>query len=279
MYNPGATARRLSHPPPPRLAVVPPTSALLTDDAGATLSTAIAAALVEETVPAISGTSRAGDWRLLVTAETRGTDVVPSYTVQNAAGATQGTIDGTPVAASAWAAGDQSTLKQVAASAGPAVAALLTRIEAAIQRDDPNSLVNRPARIQLGAITGAPGDGSISLARQLRLELTKLGETVQDSANDADFVVTCKINAVPEAANTTRIEIQWIVNDGAGPERGRIVQINEIPSGTLDHYWGDVAVVVTQQAAGGIREVIVNQLAGHPERKVGSSAGQPHDTP
>jgi hypothetical protein len=262
MGNPGATALRLARPPPSRLAVPPPSAALLTDEASAAFADAVAKALVtNETVPAFAGPSHQGDWHLVLSAELKATNVVPTYTVENPAGVRQGSADGPPISAAAWTAGDNATLQQAAAAAAPAIANLLIRIEAAIQRDDPNSLVNRPARVQIGAITGAPGDGSTSLARQLHLELTKVGEDVQDNAIGADYIVTCKINAVPEAQNTTRVEIQWIVSDAAGPERGRIVQINEIPAGTLDHYWGDVALVVTQQAAGGIREVILNQLA------------------
>ena len=35
--------------------------------------------------------------------------------------------------------------------------------------------------------------------------------------------------------------------------------MNEVPAGTLSHYWGDVAVAVVQEAAGGIRDVLLNQ--------------------
>ena len=38
------------------------------------------------------------------------------------------------------------------------------------------------------------------------------------------------------------------------------MQLNEVAPGSLDRYWGDVAVVVAQEAAGGIRDVILNQL-------------------
>jgi hypothetical protein len=262
MGNPGATAIRLSQPPPSRLAIPTPTEALLGDEASTAFAKAVAEALVDQTIPAFAGSVHRGDWRLVTTAQTHGDTIIPTYTVQNPAGAAQGSEDGNPIPAAAWAAADPATLKAAAAAAAPNISALLNRIEAAIQHNDPNSLYNRPARIQLGDISGAPGDGKTSLARQLRLELAKLGEVVQDTATGADYIVTCKINAVPEPADTTRVEIQWIVNDAAGPERGRIIQLNEIPTGTLDTYWGDVAVVVTQQAAGGIREVILNQLAG-----------------
>jgi hypothetical protein len=272
MGNPGATAIRLSHPPPSRLAVPPPNAALLSNESSTLFANDVAKALADQSVPAFAGQIHKGDWRLVLTAEVRGMNVVPTYTVQNPDGTPQGSTSGVPVPASAWASGDEAIFTQAATAAAPNVASLLNRIEAAIQRNDPNSLVNRPARLQMGAITGAPGDGSTALARQLTLELTKLGEVVQDNAAGADFVVTCKVSAVPEGADTTRVEIQWIVTDAAGREAGRIVQINEIPSGTLDHYWGDVAVVVTQQAAGGIREVMLNQRADRQKpREVGQT--------
>ena len=36
------------------------------------------------------------------------------------------------------------------------------------------------------------------------------------------------------------------------------MQLNEVPPGTLDRYWGDVAVVVADEAAGGVRDVVQN---------------------
>ncbi len=260
--NPGATALRLSRPPPARLAVPMPNDAMLTDAAGKTLSSAVADALVEQSVPAVAGPAKTGDWRLILSARTDGSQIVPSYTVENPAGTSQGSTDGTPIPAAAWANSNPATLKQVAEAAAPAIASLLTSIEAAIQESDPNSLVNRPARVQVTTISGAPGDGNTALGRQIRDALNKVGIITQDGPRDADFTLSCQVKTSPGTNGATRIEIQWIVNDAAGPERGRIAQINEITPGSLDHYWGDVAVVVAQEAAGGVRQVIINQTAG-----------------
>jgi hypothetical protein len=49
------------------------------------------------------------------------------------------------------------------------------------------------------------------------------------------------------------------VDDARGREAGRVVQLNEVAAGTLDKLWGDVAVVVVQEASGGVRDVIFNQ--------------------
>jgi hypothetical protein len=86
---------------------------------------------------------------------------------------------------------------------------------------------------------------------------------VQDTKEGADFLVDCEVRVVPIAGNQVRVEIQWIIRDLAGAEKGRVVQLNEVPKGTLDHLWGDVALVVAQEAAGGIRDVILNVAGAH----------------
>ena len=53
------------------------------------------------------------------------------------------------------------------------------------------------------------------------------------------------------------MELQWGVDDAAG-ERGKVVQLNEVPAAAIDRYWGDVAVVAAEQAAGGIKDVLFN---------------------
>ncbi len=59
--------------------------------------------------------------------------------------------------------------------------------------------------------------------------------------------------------NLQRVEIQWVLKNAAGDERGRIVQLNEVPAGSLNGYWGDVAVVVAQEASGGVRDALLTQ--------------------
>jgi hypothetical protein len=259
MGAPGATAQRLAQPPPARLAVDTPGNALLADSAAQDFARALAEALVNEEVPAISGPAHKGDWTLSVAAEARGATVVPSFTVANPAGEAQGSSEGKPVAASAWAAGNPPTLVAAATDAAPGIAALLTRIEAARRQSDPHSLYNRPAKIWVMDVTGAPGDGNFTLTRLMREKLPELGEVVQDNPRDVDFTVGGKVVVAEASPTTQRVEIQWTVTDAKGSERGRVVQLNEIPKGTLDHYWGDVALTVVQEASGGVRDVVLEQ--------------------
>jgi len=256
---PGATAMQLAQPPPARLAVPAPGNALLTDEASRQFAASVAESLQAQEVPAIAATPHAGDWRLIVTADRRQDAVVPVYTVENPKGEDRGKAEGKPVSLAAWAAGAPATFQQAATDAAPGIAALLTRIEAARQRSDPNSLLNRPARVDVAEVEGAPGDGNQQLTRQMRDKLSKLGPVVQDTSNGADFLLEGHVRMVPEAGNQQRVEIQWVLKAANGDERGRIVQLNEVPSGSLNRYWGDVAVVVADEASGGVRDALLTQ--------------------
>lgn len=275
MGQPGANAQRLAQPPPARLAVVAiPDPNLLTEPAGLTYTDSLAAGLQALEVPAFAGPAQRGDWKLIARTEQRGAAVVPEFRVQDATGRERGATEGPPVPAVSWVSGNPATLREAAADDVAAIADLLSRIQGIDQRADPDSLFNRPARVWIPPVHGAPGDGNQSLALQLRRELAKLGPLVQDRPADADFTVQGAVRAVPTAGNTQRIEIEWLVANQAGRELGHIVQLNEIPAGTLNGYWGDVAVVVAQQASGGVRDVILTQ-SGRRQPKTAEPAAKP----
>jgi hypothetical protein len=269
--------RRLTQPPPARLAVAPPTNALLPDDAAAVFSTDVADALLDHEVPAVIGPARVGDWRLVLSADLRGETVVPAYTVENPKGEPKGSIQGHPVDAATWSNAGDAVLKQVASADAGTIASLLTSIEAARQRSDPNSLLNRPAKLFVKGVTGAPGDGDHSLARNLSQELPKLGEVVTEDPDQADFTVRAEVRTAQGKNGTTRVEIQWIVTDAAGRERGRIIQLNEVPPEAVADLWGDVAAAAAHEAAGGVREVVNQQTRVY--EKAAAPAGGPSAPP
>jgi hypothetical protein len=262
--NPGATARVLALPPTPRLAVPMPRTALLSDDAANSFAASLATALQTQEVPAVAGPAQQGDWRLDTTATLRGDSVMPIYKVLDPTGKERGESDGAPVPTADWANAAPTTLSTAATQAAPNIASLLTSIQTAIQHADPNSLYNRAARIDVPSVTGAPGDGNLALTTQLRTLLAKLGPTVQDTKANADFIVQGQVKMVPIADNQQRVEIQWIVTTPTGDERGRVVQLNNVPAGSLNGYWGDIATAVAQEAAGGVRDVILRQSGRDP---------------
>jgi hypothetical protein len=262
--NPGATARRLAQPLTPLLAVPPGTDTLLPDAANQELAKQIAAALQATEVPALVRAPEKTDWRLITRAVRDGGSVTPMFSVQDPQGKEEGTAEGEKVPLNAWANADQALLTQVAAEAGPRIGAVLTGIRVAHDKADPGSLYNRPAKVLVADVTGAPGDGDATLTQQMRARLAVLGPVVLTTPAGADFVVQGEVKVVPIPKRQERVEIQWIVKTGSGDERGRVVQLNEIPAGTLDKYWGDVAVVVASEASNGVNDVILRQAGRDP---------------
>ena len=262
--NPGATGRVLAQPPTPRLAVLPPHDALLADAPSRDFAAALATSLQTQEVPAFADRVQPNDWSLRTRAEQHGGAVVPTYTVLTPKGDEKGTTEGPPVPTAAWAEATPATLQQAAKDAAPKIASLLTGINTSIQHADPNSLYNRVAKVQVPPVSGAPGDGNIALTREMKSHLSKLGLVVQDSASGADFIVRGEVRMVPIPGGQQRVEIQWAVAAPNGDERGRVIQLNNIPAGSLDHYWADVAVVVATEASGGVNDVILRQSGKEP---------------
>jgi len=260
--NPGATARRLAQPPNPLLAVPPGADTLLPDAANKALAEQIAAALQATEVPAMVRKPQTNEWRVITRAERHGDSVTPMFSVQDPEGKERGSAEGEKVPLQAWTDADPALLRQIAGEAAPRIGAVLTSIRVAHDKADPGSLYNRPAKVEVADVKGAPGDGNTALTQQMRARLAVLGPVVLTTPAGADFIVDCEVKVVPIPKNQERVEIQWIVKTASGDERGRVVQLNEIPAGTLARYWGDVAVVVATEAANGVNDVILRQ-SGH----------------
>ncbi|MFB9970422.1 hypothetical protein ACFFMP_10555 [Pseudoroseomonas cervicalis] len=201
------------------------------------------------------------DWPLRVTAERRGDSVLPRYALLDADGGVLGEAEGRAVPLRGWGQEDEALFKEVAQRDAPAVARLLEQVEAARKASDPRALAGQgPLRIRLAGVKGAPGDGNRSLNERMRDHLNRLGYLPQDQAEGATYAVQGVVEAVSQPNNTQRIELQWIVTRRDGFELGRVVQINEVPRGTLNGLWGDVAYVAAEQAANGVQEVIRNAV-------------------
>jgi hypothetical protein len=256
--NPGATAMRLARPPPPRLVIPPPGAALLPQPDAALWAQAMTTALVAEEIPAFATTPLPGDWQLQMTAAVQGDTVVPHFTVLDGFGKSRGDITGEPAPEAAWAAGDKAVLTQVAQKAAPPILDLLRSVDASIKQSDKNSLYNRPARIYFAGVTGAPGDGNHALARQIRAKLPDTGDLLVKAPDGADFTLRGTVKITDMAGNQQQVEIHWKVFDPDGKEAGDVAQGHDVEKGSLDHYWGDVAAAVADEAAGGVHEVITN---------------------
>ena len=261
--RPGATALRLARPPPPRLVVPAPTNALLPAHDADTLSHTITDALVAEEIPAFAEIAHPGDWQLSVAATMQGEAVTPRYTLLDPKGGSRGDVIGSPVPAELWAKADKAAFEQEASSVAPQILTLLRSVDANIKQSDPNSLYNRPARIFFSGVTGAPGDGNASLTRDMRVRLPDTGDQLVQHVESSDFSLkgTVKVTDLPDGQQ--QVEIHWIVNGPRGELAGDVAQGKDIRNGTLSGYWGDIAAAITDEAAGGVHEVITNWSGRH----------------
>jgi hypothetical protein len=264
--NPGGDAVRLALPPAYRISVVPPSDALLTDEATKDLAEAVAIALRDAEVPAVSAAPLPLDLRLTIVAQRPDSNrdsVVPRYTLVNADGRSLASNTGAPVALSAWASEAPAMFKRLGERDAPGIAKLLQGIEAARKQSHPESLSGKAApRLRLMPVKGAPGDGNEALTARMQDFLTRRGLVPQNDADGADYGVEGRVHMVDVAGNQQRVEVLWIVTRRDGQELGQVLQMNEVPKGSLNRYWADVAYVVADEAAAGIRDVLRN--AGAP---------------
>lgn len=273
--RPGGDADRLAIPLALRLAIPPPPAALLTDAAAQQLSERLATALQARDVPAVATDSPWPlDWLIEIVAEGSGATVQPRFRLLDADRRLQGATEAAPLPLARWAEPTPALLDQVAEQAAPKLATLLAGVEAARKNSDPKTLASGPPRIRLGGVTGAPGDGGTSLPARMREMLANQGFVVQDSAEGAIYGLNAKVVVVPIAGAKQRVEIVWIVSRRDGEELGRIAQLNELPAGRLDRPWGDIAYVVAEEAADGVRTVVANALA-----PAAPEAGKPLEVP
>jgi hypothetical protein len=271
--NPGATARRLAVPDTPMLAVPPPAAdALLDQKAGEDFAGLLATRLQNEEVPTLARVKRKTDWALAITAARKGDQIVPHYAIIDPAGKEQGALDGAPVPAAGWLAGSPGTIDQAAQDGVPKVLALMMSIRATRDRANPNSLLNRAAKLYVPEVTGAPGDGDVVLTRLIRARLAEFGPLVQITPEGTDFTVQGTVVMTPLPKGQQQVEIAWAVTRPSGAVVGKVSQLNAIAAGTLNQFWGDVAVVVTQEASGGVNAV-VERFIGRDGTAGGGTAG------
>jgi len=251
-------ARRLRLPPGYRVAVPNSTQLLLTDGESVTLSRALAAALVANEVPAVAGPGLPLDWQLVVAADREAGQVVPRYALRDADGQALGMLVGRPVPAGEWAAGGTALLERIASEAASPLANLVGRIDAQRRTGDERAVGGGPPVLRLLPVRGAPGDGDRSLTARMRDSLAGLGFRVQTESQGAQFAVQGEVTVAASGRGQQRVEIVWIVSRRDGEDLGRVLQLNEVPAGTLNGLWGDVAFVVAEEAAGGVRDVVFN---------------------
>ncbi|MBX9701827.1 MAG: hypothetical protein K2X74_20495, partial [Acetobacteraceae bacterium] len=257
--QPGAEGARLATPLALRLAVPPPSEALLDAAQSQALARQFAQALQEEEVPAVATDAPWPlDWRLELVMERQGTMLRPRYRLLDADRKPQAAVEGTAIPLQDWAQPTDAVFRRMATGAAPALARLLLNIDAARKQIDPALLASGPPRLRFGGVRGAPGDGNTSLAARMWEFLANQGFVVQEAAEGAVYGLSAVVTVTPPERGVQRVEIVWTVTRRDGEDLGRVAQINEVPSGRLNGFWGDVAYAAAEEAADGVRTVVAN---------------------
>ena len=106
------------------------------------------------------------------------------------------------------------------------------------------------------AVTGAPGDGSQSLAAAIQRELSGKGVALTDRPAAGAYRVEGTVTVGKAQQGKQPIQIEWLVRDPQGKKVGTVSQKNEIAEGSLDGQWGKTA----EQAAGAAAQGIIKLL-------------------
>lgn len=112
------------------------------------------------------------------------------------------------------------------------------------------------------SVTGAPGDGSVSLTSAIQRELKKNGIPMSASAKVPAYRVEGRVKVgTANSKGKQPIQISWDVKDPQGKKLGTVSQNNEIPKGSLDGAWGRTADAAAAAAARGIIKLLPKSTA------------------
>lgn len=272
-HNPGRQAQYLVHDnmPPSRLSVpIPVAKDAPWREATTLWAKDVVKALVEQAIPAVTREPKSGDWwvRLgAVRAEHKG--IRPRYAIIGPDGKIKARGYGAVIDRAGWKAADPEALHTVSLQIAPEIARDLTEIQTQMMMDDPNSLMNRSARICFDGVFGAPGSGNRELGQAFYTMLPDGRNNVQTTRDGADYIVRAEVSVtdLTEARSSSedhpagpqqQVMIIWRVLTPQGQEAGAATQIHEIPAHSLDHSWAEVAGTAAQEAVGAVRTIITN---------------------
>jgi hypothetical protein len=219
------------------------------------LAEAMADALRKEDVPADTKIGNTKSYHLAGTAQASENGQSMRVTVVWALRGPDGRVVGEETASDevpsdVWRDGGKDLAKEL--SAKPALA-LAARIEGDVPVEKP---VHDPV-VALKPVTGAPGDGGNALSRAIGAILARAGVALKSKpADQENYLLSGKVEINPVPGGKQSVKITWSLARPDGSAIGQVSQENQVPAGSLDGAWGDVAYEVATAAAGGIVELI-----------------------
>jgi hypothetical protein len=142
-------------------------------------------------------------------------------------------------------------------TAAAVAAAAAARIAELVQEDTPVAADGDALRVLVRPVEGAPGDGTQSLSRAMVVALKRADVAVaRDDQPDGAFVLAGRVAIAQPVDRKQHVKITWELRRPGGEQIGQVNQENDVPAGTLDGAWGDIAYVVAGAASEGIVALI-----------------------
>jgi hypothetical protein len=114
----------------------------------------------------------------------------------------------------------------------------------------------KPQGVLVAPVTGAPGDGSRSLATALKKKLYADGVKLANGPSTNVYTVKGIVKLTDASGGKQNIRIDWQVLDPSGKRLGTVSQQNTIPKGSLNGPWGAIADAAASAAADGIIKLL-----------------------
>lgn len=154
-----------------------------------------------------------------------------------------------------WRGGAEKPVGELAAMSAEMLAPMLS--------DEPTGhpvaelAASAKVRVTIGGVEGAPGDGDKSLANAVATVLRQQDlDVITDPKSQADLRLDGQVSLSAGGSGKQHVKIVWRLRRGDGSEIGTVGQENDVPKGTLDGAWGDVAYSVAVAAQSGILELV-----------------------
>ena len=111
--------------------------------------------------------------------------------------------------------------------------------------------------LHVGKVKGVSDKVTDPLVHAMEVALKKRNFRIADPLDGAGLVIAGAIELGPENTEPRSIRITWAVLDADGKELGKLTQQNAIPRQLLENNWNTLAIVIAENAAGGVGDLVV----------------------
>ncbi len=156
---------------------------------------------------------------------------------------------------SGWLGRDPAMFDLVARDASAQVAALLHdrgSARATVDGATEAAIPAEAAAFYFQGVSGAPGDGNVSLARAMAAILKRAGVPMAESQDTATHILAGTVQTETREPGVSLVSIVWQVSARDGTEVGTVSQRNPVKTAAIAERWGELANIVADAAIDGV---------------------------